>query len=120
MNPATPSTLLAERRANDSAVLMLVQAIQADVTEMRDTLHNHISTEPKEWAKVLTDLMIKSFPGGDADGHRAAHEAQMRAIQDRAAFWKTLLAEVTKYGILGVLGWLTYHAWVAFLHGPKG
>lgn len=116
---SVPSTLLAERRANDSAVLVLVQTIQADVADMQLTLKNHIQTEPKEWAKVLSDLMNKSFPDGDPDGHRAAHEAQMRAIQDRAAFWRTMRIEITKYGILGVIGWLTYHAWVAFLHGPK-
>ena len=108
-----------DARRNDAVMLALVQTIQSDVSAMQLTLGNHIATEPKEWAKVLSDLMTKSFPGGDADGHREAHEAQMRAIQDRAAFWSSMLKEITKYGILGVLGWLAYHAWVAFLQGPK-
>ena len=107
-----------DARANDAVMLELVKTIQVDVSAMQETLSDHIATEPKEWALVLENLMKKSFPAGDPDGHRKAHEAQIQEILDRAQFWKTLRMEAAKYGVLGVLGWLLYHAWVAFLHGP--
>lgn len=108
-----------DARANDAAMLALIKTIQEDLNEIRSTLQIHIKTEPAEWAKVLSELMNKSFPEGDPVGHREAHEAQMKAIKDRAEFWHSLLKEITKWGIMGVLGWLAYHAWVAFLQGPR-
>lgn len=108
-----------ERRSSDSVMLALVHTIKEDVSDMKATLKNHIETEPQEWAALLEDMMVKSFPGGDPDGHREAHEAQMQAVRDRAEFWKTMLMEVSKWGILGVLGWLAFHAWVAFVKGPQ-
>jgi hypothetical protein len=108
-----------DRRSTDAVMLALVQTIQHDITEMKITLKDHIETEPQEWADLLEDMMGKAFPNGDPEGHREAHEAQMAAVRDRAAFWKTMLIEVSKYGILGVLGWLVFHAWAAFVKGPQ-
>jgi len=106
------------RRQND-ALLLLVQTIHHDVTAMNAKLTSHIETEPEEWANTLQGLLDRAFPYGDPEGHRTAHEAQMQAVLDRAEFWKTMRTEVSKWGILGVLGWLAYHAWAAFLQGPK-
>ncbi len=86
-------------------MLLLVQTIQADVTEMKDTLHSHISTEPKEWAKALSDLMVRAFPEGDADGHRRFHEANIKAAEKKAEFWSKMTYEITKWGLIGFLLW---------------
>ena len=107
-----------ERRSSD-ALLVLVQSIHKDLKSLDRKLTAHIETEPAEWAAQLESLIGKAFPNGDADGHREAHEAQMTAIRDRAAFWKAMLLEVSKWGVLGVLGWMAYHLWAAFIQGPK-
>lgn len=105
-------------RRDDSVVLAMMQTIHADVKAMDAKLTDHINTEPDEWMAVMRKLQEDAFPAGDPEGHRKAHEEQMQSIHDRAEFWKKMAFEVTKYGVLGVLGWLAYHAWVAFIHGP--
>lgn len=94
-----------DARTNDAAMLALIQTIQEDVTEMKSTLTGHIATEPKEWAKVLSELMVKAFPEGDADGHRRFHEANIKSAEQKAAFWAKMTYEITKWGLLGFLLW---------------
>ena len=105
--------------ADRSALMLLVQTIHTDVRSMREDLATHISNEPEDWARVVRKISEDAFPDGDADGHRKAHEAQMNAIIARAEFWKKMVFEITKYGLIGLLGWLAFHAWMAFLQGPS-
>lgn len=107
-------------------MLQLLQAIHEDLQEVKttqkkmgDTLTDHINTEPQEWAEQLSMMMKSAFPNGDPDGHRKAHEDDMAAIAARADFWRKMLFEVTKYGLFGVLGWLAYTVWAAFVQGPS-
>ena len=113
-NPELP-----ERRADTAALLVLVQQVHADVQVFSKRLDEQRRDEALQLAEAVATLMIKSFPDGDADGHRKAHEAQMAAIEARAEFWRKLLFEVTKYGLVGVVGWLALKIWVAFLAGPE-
>lgn len=120
-----------ERRSTD-AILLLVQTVHEDVLAVREAvqhvrnavdsveveLANHIAIEPKMLATLVQTLMDKAFPAGDPAGHCEAHEAQMQLVRDRAKFWKDLAFEVSKWGLLGVIGWLAFHAWVAFVKGP--
>ena len=109
-----------ERRESDApALLALVQEVAANVRNLDERLTVHMHSEPLEMAHTVAGIMNKSFPGGDPEGHRIAHEQQMAAIADRAKFWKTMLFEVTKYGLLGVVGWLAFVVWSAFIKGPK-
>jgi hypothetical protein len=94
-----------EAQSNNEVMLALVQTIQKDVSDMQATLKAHIDTEPKEWAKVLSDLMIKSFPDGDPDGHRRDHETRMKLAEEKAAFWAKMTYELKKWGLLGFILW---------------
>lgn len=107
-----------ERRADVSALLMMLQRVHEDVQVLDRKLTEHTATELTNITEMVRDLMADAFPGGDANGHRKAHEADMKAITDRADFWKKMLFEVSRYGLFGVLGWLVYAAWVALLAGP--
>ncbi len=109
---------LPERRTDSAALLVLVQQVHADVQVFSRRLDEQRHAESLALAEAVATLMVKSFPEGDADGHRKAHEAQMQAIENRAEFWKKMLFEVSKYGLIGVLGWLALKIWVAFLAGP--
>ena len=52
--------------------------------------------------KILLD---DAFPDGDADGHRRYHQAQIIALENRAEFWKKMQYEITKWGLIGFIGW---------------
>ena len=108
-----------ERRANDSLSVLLMQQIHQKVEDMDKKLTQHITDETLVLAEEIAKLMCSAFPGSDPQGHRTYHETQMQAIADRAAFWKTIRIEIGKYGIVGLLGWMLYAAWIAFLKGPK-
>lgn len=108
-----------ERRANDSIAVLLMQQIHERINDMDKRLTQHMTDETLVLAEEIAKLMNSAFPGSDPQGHRVYHESQMQAIADRAAFWKMMRNEVAKYGIIGVLGWLAYTAWLAFLRGPK-
>ncbi len=122
-----------DRRKNDDLVISLVRQIRDDLTTMRgdittisrdltahrNDLATHIMDEPNMFARAITVAMERAFPAGDPDGHRKAHEASIQAYEARAEFWKKMAFEITKYGLFGLLGWLTYVIWTAFLQGPQ-
>ena len=107
-----------ERRADTSALLVLVQQVHADVQIFSKRLDEQRHEDALALAAAVVALTLKAFPEGDADGHKKAHEAQMAAVEARAEFWQKLLFEVTKYGVFGVVGWLALKIWTAFLAGP--
>lgn len=123
-NPLTKDSLPATTTLE--IVLQLLQTVHVDLQEVRTeqknmskTLTEHINAEPEEWAALLKDTLGCAFPGGDAEGHRKYHEETIYALEARSEFWKKMLFEITKYGLFGVLGWLAYTVWAAFLHGPS-
>ena len=114
-----------ERRAEISALLALVQNIHADVKSLHNSTKNldkrltaHMLSESVELAEAVTKLLTAAFPEGDATGHRKHHEAVIAKAEARAKFWRKMAEEITKYGLLGLVGWLVAVAWSAFLQGP--
>lgn len=108
-----------ERRSNDSIALLLLQDIMRKLLDIDERLTTHMETETSELAAEITKLMTIAFPASDPSGHRAYHEAQMKAILDRAAFWKKLREEVMTKGIIGLLGLAAIWVWAGFVKGPK-
>lgn len=86
----------------------MVQGVREDVKALDEKLTDSIE-----------NVVKKAFPGEDPEGHRRYHEAVILAAEDRAAFWKTMRNEISKYGLIGVVGWACYALWQAFLLGPK-
>ncbi len=110
---------MVERRSSDNpALLLLVQQVHADVKEFNRRLEDQRHDEALALAEAVVALTLKAFPEGDADGHRLAHLKQMEAIEARAEFWKKMLFEVSKYGLIGVVGWMALKLWTAFIAGP--
>lgn len=108
-----------ERRTETTALLTLVNLIHDNLRSLDAKLTSHIADEPHQTAQEVAKIMQLAFPDGDAAGHREAHEDQIRIYKDRADFWKKMLFEVSKWGLLGVLGWAGYALWKAFLAGPR-
>ena len=96
---------MSDARQNDTAMIALIQTIQDDVKSIQSALTTHLNTEPKEWAKILSDLMIKSFPQGDAEGHRRYHEATIKSEESKAEFWAKMTYEIKKWGLIGFSLW---------------
>lgn len=67
----------------------------------------------------IVATILDGFPNKDPRGHCDYHEDQMAAIARRKEFWSKLLAELTKYGLIGFVGWLFTLAWAAAVKGPK-
>ena len=109
----------AERRTNDSIALLLLQDIMSKLVDIDARLTTHMATETSELALEIANLMEIAFPASDPSGHRALHEAQIKVILDRAAFWKKLREEVMTKGILGLLGLAAIWIWAGFIKGPK-
>lgn len=107
-----------ERRADNPALLILVQQVHADVKEFQKQLDQQRHDDALALAEAVVALTLKAFPEGDVDGHRMMHEKQMQALENRNEFWKKMLFEVSKYGLIGVIGWGVLKLWTAFLAGP--
>ena len=106
-------------RRDQGVILLLMQQVHDKIEAMDAKLTKHITDETLTLAEEIANLMNKAFPAADPSGHRQYHEAQMQAQKDRADFWKKMLFEVSKYGLFGVVSWLAFVAWAAFLKGPK-
>ncbi|SAL47524.1 hypothetical protein AWB74_02141 [Caballeronia arvi] len=60
------------------------------------------------------DDLAKGFPGGDADGHRRAHEALIQRAEARARFYEDLRGELAKKGLWALLALLGVALWQYF------
>lgn len=111
-----------ERRSNPTpdaeTILYVMQEINKRVQALDDRLSKQTHDATLKLAEEIATLMCKSFPQGDPDGHRAAHEAWIKREEDKTEFWKKMRFEVSRWGIIGLLGWLAIVAWKAVLQGP--
>jgi len=88
------------------AILALLHAQREDTVAIREALTSHAESEAKALQRTIASLTESAFPDGDTLGHREYHLAMMEAAKNRAEFWRKLLFELTKWGLLGFLGWL--------------
>lgn len=105
-------------RANDSVIIGLLHEVLVTQKTMQADLDKHQETETDELAKEVAKLMEKAFPKGDAEAHRRYHEAEIAKIEASAAFWRKMREELTKWGLIGFIGWLIVMTWQGFLQGP--
>lgn len=113
-------------RRNNNPIMALVQLVHEDVSRIAakvDHIDGKMGFHAKEQAEALAvaiaELTEEAFIAGDLAAHRRQHKAQIEAVEQRAEFWRKLLFELTKYGLIAFVGWLALNAWHAFLQGPK-
>lgn len=99
-------------------MLSLVQLVHEEVKTVQMQLIAHSQDEPIRLAEEIAALMNRAFPEGDPHGHRRHHEAVIMKAEARAEFWKKLVFEISKYGLLGFIGWAAISLWKAVLVGP--
>lgn len=105
-------------RRDNSAMINLITEIHKDVKSLDARLSAHMCSETSDLANEVAKLMTAAFPEGDPATHRQRHEAEIRRIEARAAFWEKMRFEITRWGLIGVIGWLVVVGWRAFLKGP--
>ena len=110
MDVYQPIDLRRDRR-DYSPILLLVQQINEKLEVVDSKLTAHVSEELLKIAEEIASLMVKSFPEGDPHGHRRAHEAAIKAAEDKAQFWKTMRAELGKWGLIGFIGFAIAAMW---------
>ena len=93
-----------ERRDQD-AIILLLRVVHDKIEAMDVKLSQHIHDETLTLAEEIAHLMNKSFPQGDPEGHRAYHEASIKRAEANAEFWSKMRFEISKWGLIGFLGW---------------
>lgn len=104
-----------ERRQPERAVIVLINNLQQSV----DALNEKFDTLAVTREELVDRLLAEAFPEGDHEAHRKYHETLIKAAEDRAAMWRDLRSSVAKWGVLGLLAWLTHQVWLGVLAGPK-
>lgn len=95
-----------------------VKTVRANMGELSSKLDGHLKEENIQLAEAIANVLDKSFPQGDALGHKKHHELSIKAAEDRAAFWSKMRFELSRWGLIGFIGWVVYSLWKAFLLGP--
>ena len=110
-----------DRRAepDSGATFFLLTQVHDKLHDMDKKLSDHLVDETIVLAEEIAKLIGRAFPSDDPDGHRAYHEAQMRAMESKAKFWETMKTELAKWGLIGFCGFAAVALWKNFLEGPK-
>ena len=87
---------------------------------------NHMQTSTMTLLQTNTNttneihkMFLKSFPDGDMDAHRRAHESWIKKADAEKEFWMKLKQNTINWIVVAVLGWGGIALWAAFLQGPK-
>jgi hypothetical protein len=82
----------------------------AAVQDLKDSL---LRVETK------VEKFMSAFPNGDADGHRRAHEDQIKVGDKNEIFWGKIKFTLVALLLSGAVVWISIVLWKAFLMGPK-
>ena len=98
-----------ERRDEDKSTHELVLEMFRSHTDLTQTLHAHIDSEPKVIQMAIDSAIDRLVPNGDADGHKNYHQsiinavaAKQKASEAEQAFWDGLRRDAMRGGILGL------------------
>lgn len=109
----------AERRAIDVGMLIAkIEQLHEDLLLLDGKITAHISQEITDIENAVKKAFNVSMPNGDPLLHQQIHDTDIQLIKDRKEFWKKLLFEISKTGLLGLLVWIAYALWGALLAGP--
>lgn len=111
----------ADRRTqpDESAFMFMLRQIHDTIEKMDNKLTSHIADETEVLAREIARHMHIAFPEGDPEGHRRHHEAVIRKAEKSAEFWETMAKEVSKWGLIGFLGWIGIALYRHFLEGLR-
>lgn len=104
----------------ESLVLKKLDALDNRLTE-------HMSTEEHDVKSILDfmESIASAFPVGhdgkpDFAGHNHDHSYRKQSAEEFDDLKKDVQKKVVGTGVLGILSYVFYVVWEAFLRGPKG
>jgi len=109
-------------------ILSAVHSVNETVQEVNGILRSHMhdhEMNQQALERIIGSIRLEvgqalhGFPNNDPKGHREYHEARINEINNRAEFWRKMTFELSKWGLVGFLGWAALAMWQSFLHGPK-
>jgi hypothetical protein len=92
--------------------------LKTSVATIDKTLHTHMAATVEDRKKIISEIVLQSFPDGDSEAHRRTHEASIKKAEASAKLLADVQASTAKWGIAGFLSWVVYNLWVALIHGP--
>lgn len=104
-----------------SEILRMVQVIDEKLDGAASSLAAHMREEELVIASMQGKLSAieSAFPNDDFHGHKEYHASLIERNRWIVQLCKDVAREIAKYGLIGFLLWLGYHAWIDFLAGPK-
>lgn len=91
---------------------------------LRSHMHDHDMNQ-KALEQIVGSIRlelahtIKGFPNDDPKSHREYHELRIEQTRNKAEFWSKMTFELSKWGLVGFIGWALVSLWQTFIHGPK-
>ncbi len=76
-------------------------------------------TEHGRLIKELNASLRDAFPGGDPEQHRIAHESWIKKSEKEEEFWLDVKKKAVGSIVTGLIVWVGFALWTAFLQGPK-
>lgn len=119
MSDGTHVSPTEDRRVTSNAALIgLVNQVLSGMSDLAQKLTDNNEDLKAEIKSSVGDLKAAAFPEGDPDGHRKHHEADIKAAEEKAEFWKKMRYELMQKGLIVFVPWAIYALWGAFLTGP--
>lgn len=96
-----------------SAVVRAIDNLRDEIGQRHVENTSSLEVLEKDLKVVIdrVDDLAKGFPGGDADGHRRAHEALIRRAEERAKFYEDLRSELAKKGLWALIALIGVALW---------
>lgn len=107
---------------NAKAVERMEQSMRythATLTEATNRAAVAAETAKESVRTIVAEAMSDAFPDGDSAGHREAHEAWIKKVEESAAFWRQMRGDLIKYGLIAFLGFAVVAIWQSLLKGPS-
>lgn len=111
LNGATPN--FSDRRiANgEAAIFHLVKQIHSDVKHLDGKLSAHITDEPKDTAKAISDAIAELVPNGDVSKHFNSHKSAFDSDDANKKMWRGIIEKTVGGVIWAALGLLALATW---------
>lgn len=82
-----------------------LQALRDDLRLFNGLLNDFNKTMQSIRSEVLAAYPLNSDGKPDIAGHRSYHESLIDQAKARTEFWRKLLFEITKWGLIGFIAW---------------
>jgi hypothetical protein len=107
------------RKSSEQYGFEMYRGIVQQVSEIHTELKNRRMDGKEDIELAVANIVTRSFPEGDPEGHKRYHEAVIKQQEAKADLYRFLLKEGLKYGLITCLCWIGYSIWQGFILGIR-